>query len=148
LEDLERLIEADYRWCVQWDKGSQTFYVRTILYPEGEHSITLSIHRFLMNAVEKHIRVDHKDHDGLNNKKSNLRVTIHSNNNQNRRGKNSNNTSGYRNVSWIKDYKKWCVQLQVDGKNKLLGKFDDVDEAGKFAEEMRKKYYGKFAGKG
>lgn len=39
------------------------------------------------------------------------------------------------------------VQLQINGKNKVLGKFSDVHEAGRFAEEMRQKYYGEFAGK-
>ena len=67
---------------------------------------------------------------------------------QNRSGKNKNNTSGYRNVSYIKGEGKYIVQLQVDGKNKRLGEFDDVHEAGKFAEEMRKKYYGKYKGAG
>lgn len=44
---------------------------------------------------------------------------------------------------------KWIVQLQINGKNSVLGKFplDKIEEAGKFAEEMRKKYYGEFAGK-
>jgi hypothetical protein len=41
----------------------------------------------------------------------------------------------------------WVVQLQIEGKNERLGKFKDVHEAGKFAEEMRQKYYGEFAGK-
>ena len=33
-------------------------------------------------------------------------------------------------------------------KNTCLGKFpkDQLEDAGKFAEEMRKKYYGEFAG--
>jgi hypothetical protein len=40
------------------------------------------------------------------------------------------------------------VQLQVNGKNTHLGRFkkDQLEEAGKFAEEMRQKYYGVFAG--
>ena len=42
---------------------------------------------------------------------------------------------------------KWVVQLQIDGKNTKLGSFDDVHEAGKFAEEMRQKYYKEFCGK-
>ena len=57
--------------------------------------------------------------------------------------------NGYRNVCWIKRENMWVVQLQIDGKNKRLAKFpkDKLEEAGKFAEEMRKKYYGEeFAG--
>ena len=65
---------------------------------------------------------------------------------KNRKGRNSNNKSGYRNVSW--DGYKWIVQLQVNGKNTCLGRFpeNELEQAGKFAEEMRQKYYGKFAG--
>lgn len=40
----------------------------------------------------------------------------------------------------------WVVQLHINNKNERLGYFDNVDEAGKFAEKMRQKYYGEFAG--
>lgn len=44
--------------------------------------------------------------------------------------------------------KLWLVQLQVNGKNACLGKFpkEQLEEAAKFAKEMREKYYGDFAG--
>ena len=89
--------------------------------------------------------VDHENNDTLDNRKSNLRVVEESKNSKNRKSRNRNNTSGYRNVSLING--KWVVQLQIDGKNKVLGRFDDVHKAGEFAEEMRQKYYGEFAGK-
>jgi hypothetical protein len=92
--------------------------------------------------------VDHINHNTLDNGKENLRITSNRYNLKHRKGKNSNNKSGYRNVSWLNSYKKWCVQIQIEGKNTILGKFDDVDEAGKFAEEMRNKYYGEYAGEG
>lgn len=40
------------------------------------------------------------------------------------------------------------MQLQVDGRNKPLKRFneDELEEAGKYAEKMRKELYGKFAG--
>jgi hypothetical protein len=40
------------------------------------------------------------------------------------------------------------VQLQIDGKNTCLKRFkeNELEEAGKFAEEMRNKYYGEYAG--
>ena len=91
--------------------------------------------------------VDHINGDTFDNRKSNLRIVADSNNSKNRKSKNSNNTSGYRNVSWSKRDRKWVVQMQIDKKHKTLGRFDDVHEAGKFAEEMRKNYYGEFAGK-
>lgn len=59
-----------------------------------------------------------------------------------------NNRSGYRNVCWEKKSKRWIVQLQVNGKNTVLKKFkeNELEEAGKYAEKMRKELYGKFAG--
>jgi hypothetical protein len=92
--------------------------------------------------------IDHKNHKGLDNRKENLRLVNKSKNAKHRNGKNKNNKSGYRNVCWISKYNKWCVQLQINGRNTLLGKFDDVHEAGRFAEEMRQKYYGEFKGVG
>jgi len=91
--------------------------------------------------------VDHINHNTLDNRKSNLREITTSENTRNRKSKNTNNTSGYRNVCWDKQRDKWMVQLHLEGKNKRLGYFDDVHEAGEYAEKMRKKYYGEFAGK-
>ena len=75
-----------------------------------------------------------------------MRIVENESYTQNRKGKNKNNKSGYRNVS--KSGNTWIVQLQVDGKNTILGRFslEQLDEAGKFAEEMRQKYYGEYAG--
>jgi hypothetical protein len=90
--------------------------------------------------------VHHKNGDPLDNRKSQLRVTSDSNNKRNRKGRNTNNISGYRNVSWSKTYKEWVVQLWVDGKNLLWRGFATPEEANDHAIKMRQKYYGEFAG--
>jgi hypothetical protein len=92
--------------------------------------------------------VDHKNNDGTDNREENLRVTSHSNNEKNRKGANKNNKSGYRNVAI--SHGKLLIQLQINGKNTVLKTFplDQLEDAGKYAEEMRKKYYGDYAGKG
>ncbi|MDD4624541.1 MAG: HNH endonuclease [Bacilli bacterium] len=88
--------------------------------------------------------IDHINHNGLDNRKENLRITTQSQNMMNRPKKNNNNKSGYRNVCWF--HNKWIVQLMVNGKRILGGKFDDLDEAVRCAEELRQKYFGEFAG--
>ena len=77
-----------------------------------------------------------------------MRIIDNKHNLRNRKGKNSNNKSGYRNVCFDKRENAWIVQLQIDGKCKRVGKFpeDQLEEAAKFAKEMREKYYGDFAG--
>lgn len=101
-----------------------------------------------MNAKDEKEWVDHINHKPRDNRKENLRFISVSNNSRNRKTKNRNNKSGYRNVCWDKRSKKWVVQLQVNGRNKPLKRFneDQLEEAGKCAEKMRKELYGEFAG--
>ena len=145
LEDLERVINFPYTWFAKYNHTNDEYYVAASVYrPELQQARPVFLHQFLTNANGKD--VDHKNNDTLDNRKSNLRVVDEANNSRNRKGKNKNNKSGYRNVALINN--RWVVQLQIAGKNTKLGSFDDVHEAGKFAEEMRKKYYGEFAGNG
>jgi hypothetical protein len=147
VEDLDRLKELNLYWHTYYDKKLRHYYVQATEYMgvfDGKPKYRMwYLHRVVMNAGKKEY-VDHEDHDTLNNRKFNLRLTKQLYNTKNRSGRNSNNKSGYRNVSWVDG--KWVVQIQIDGKNTCLGRFTDVDKAGKFAEEMRQKYYGKFAG--
>lgn len=144
LEDLERVINFPYTWFAKYNHTNDEYYVTASVYhPELQQTRPIFLHQFLMDANGKD--VDHENNNTLDNRKSNMRVVEESNNSKNRKSRNRNNKSGYRNVSLIKG--KWVVQLQIDGKNKRLGSFDDVREAGKFAEEMRQKYYGEFCGK-
>lgn len=110
-----------------------------------KYSKTIQLSRFIVDAKEDEI-VDHEDHDTLNNRKYNLRVTKFQKNTMNRNGKNSNNKSGYRNVFWNSNIEKWSVRLSINYKTINLGDYDDVDEAGRVAEEGRQKYYGEYAG--
>ena len=131
LEDLERVINFPYTWYSRYLKNTKSYYVFATVYLGGKN-------------------VDHIEHNTLDNRKSKLRIISNKNNLTNRKGKNINNTSGYRNVSWNKEMQKWTVQIQINKKCVVLGTFpkEQLEEAGKFAEEMRQKYYGEFAGVG
>jgi hypothetical protein len=108
---------------------------------------TPHLNRIILGLEDWNYEVDHINKDTLDNRRSNLRITLGKDNLKNRSGKNKNNKSGYRNVSWNKSINKWVIQLQIDGKNHVFDeKFDDVHESGRFAKEMRIKYYGEFAG--
>jgi len=147
--NLEKIINFKYRWHVKRYNQIDGYYVEATeylgtLFGKPQYK-TVLLHRFLLNASEEEV-IDHKNHNPLDYRISNLRKCSDLLNLKNRRKKNSNNTSGYRNVTWMSGY--WRVQVQVNGKNKIFDeKFEDVDLAGEFAEEMRKKYYGEYAGK-
>jgi DUF971 family protein len=142
--DLPKLIELNQCWYSYWGRTTKSYYFQTILKIKKDGKIkttTLDLHRFLLCTDEY---VDHINHNTLDNRRENLRVATSSQNCRNRKSRNINNKTGYRNVSF--DGKRYIVQLQIDGKNKCLGKFDDVHEAGKFAEQKRNEVYGEFAG--
>lgn len=152
LEDLDRVINFPFSWITRYDKTLHDYYAVSIVYETDENGIRkgkpLYLHRFIMNMEDENEWVDHINHKPRDNRKENLRPISISDNSRNRKTRNRNNKSGYRNVSWSKKEKKWLVQLQVDGRNKVLGKFleDQLEEAGKFAEQKRKELYGAFAG--
>ena len=57
-----------------------------------------SVHRIIMHPQSSKLVVDHIDHDGLNNRKSNLRIVSVSLNNRNAKVR-KDNISGYRGIS-------------------------------------------------
>lgn len=146
VQDLDRLISLDKRWFVAYDKNTKQYYAAATKYQEDKKlSRKIYLHRFILGEPVNVI-VDHVDHNGLNNIRKNLRSTKTCDNLKNRKGKNSNNKSGYRNVFWNTREKKWQVALCKNQKQIHIGMFSDVDEAGRQAELARQKYYGEFAG--
>ena len=152
LEDLDRVLNFPFTWVTRYDKTLHDYYAVATVWSVDEDGNRkgnpIYLHRFIMNSENENEWVDHINHKPRDNRKENLRPISISDNSRNRKTRNRNNKSGYRNVSWSKKEKKWLVQLQVDGRNKVLGKFleDQLEEAGKFAEQKRKELYGAFAG--
>jgi hypothetical protein len=153
IPDFNKIKDKNLSWYVNNNLNHHGFYAKATEYigifngkPKYE---IIRLHRYILQDeynLNKNILIDHINHNTLDNRRSNLRITISEKNTKNRYGKNKNYKSGYRNVFWNKRENKWCVQLQICGKNTRLGLFDDIDEAGIFAEQMRQKYYGEFAG--
>lgn len=152
-EDLERVKNLNARWRIKDARNNKEYYAQTLKYIKCVNGRSkyesIYLHVFIMNSNYKNDElVNHINHNTLDNRKSNLEIINSKQNNRYRKGKNPNNKSGYRNVSWNKNRNKWVVQLMVENKNTVLGVFDDVHEAGEFADEMRKIHYGEFAGLG
>lgn len=105
----------------------------------------VKLHRFIMNCPND-MEVDHINRNRLDNRKSNLRITTHQQNNMNK-GLIKSNTSGYTGVYWYKARSKWQVSIKVNYKSIFLGYYDDLEEAIKVREEAEKKYFGEYRNK-
>ena len=73
-------------------------------------------------------QADHINHIRIDNRWKNLREATNQENSKNMSMKNSN-TSGVTGICWDRRAKKWQARIMVDGKNKHLGLFEDINWA-------------------
>jgi hypothetical protein len=117
-EDFEELNQ--FKWGVQKEKN--TFYVKRMVWI-GNKRTSVKMHRFIMKLKEGNkLVVDHINHNGLDNQKSNLRVCTSLQNNWNATSA-KNSSSKYLGVSWYRAGNKWHSQIRINGNVKHLGFF-------------------------
>ena len=89
-------------------------------------------------------QVDHINHDGIDNRKSNLRICSSNQNKMNRRP-NRNKIAKYKGLCLNKKTGKWIVRISVNGKRLYLGTFKNEATAASKYNEAAIKYHGEFA---
>lgn len=141
-EDYERVNQ--HKWYAHKER-TQNYYALKNNTPRArkEKLIITRMHRFIMNA-RKEVLIDHKDHNGLNNQKYNLRIATYSQNQRNRK-KSEKCTSKYKGVHFVNNRKKWCAQIYIAEKPAFLGHFDDEIEAALVYDKAAIIHYGEFA---
>ena len=100
------------------------------------------MHRQAINVPDDMV-VDHINHNGLDNRKANLRPATVAQNSWNRRSK--KNAGRFRGVAWNKKLKKWRVRISHENKTVYNRFFDDEIQAAKAYDNAAKKYHGNFA---
>ena len=130
-EDVE--LVKSYSWSLS--KGRHTQYCKSNQVGQ--------LHRLVMNAP-KGMVVDHINHNGLDNRKSNLRICTNQENICNCEIP-KNNKSGCKGVYWAKDKNKWTVQVTINNKTIYIGRYTNLEEAIEARKEASKKYYNEFA---
>ena len=137
--------DCDYEWLNQWKwyahKQRSTYYA----IRNGRRTATkrqrFFMHRVIMDAP-KGMQVDHINHNGLYNRRCNLRLCTNSQNQHNR--KPQSGKSRFKGVSLDKRTNKWQVQIQHNNKRLRLGLFDNEIEAAKAydakAEELHREF--------
>jgi len=141
IDDEDYDLVKGYKWCAI--KQHNIFYaVTNICKPDGTQ-ITLRMHRLILDLKKGEI-CDHINHNGLDNRRCNLRSVTKQQNGMNRQ-KNKNGSCEFKCVSYYKRYKKWKSQIQINGKRIHLGYFNTPIEGALAYDKMAKQAFGEYA---
>ena len=136
--------EEDYEWLMQlrWFAycGKYTFYAVRSSLERSDKRQNIKMHRLIMNCP-KGMVVDHINHDGLDNRKKNLRICSHSENNRYCRKSYVGNL--YKGVSLLRG--RWQVNIRANNRSIYLGIYDSQEDAARVYDEAALKYHGEFA---
>jgi hypothetical protein len=136
-EDYEYLNQ--WRWRA-WRCGNTHYVVRR----ERNPNKFIQMHRIILNTPDD-MQVDHRDRNGLNNQKSNIRNCYNSDNQHN---KISWAVSGFKGV-YLNKYKmksiRFRAMIQINRKTIHLGYFNTPEEAAKIYDKAAIENFGEFA---
>jgi hypothetical protein len=137
-EDYEYLCQ--FRWHSAQQKGYTQYAIRH-LWRDGKRTTT-TMHQDILNPSLGMVS-DHINGNGLDNRRSNLRVCTASNNCMNR--KPQNGSSVYKGVSLHTKGGKWAARIKTKGKIYNLGHFNSEIEAAVVYNNAATKMFGEFA---
>lgn len=133
LEDLDKV--KIYRWCFQ--SGKYAYNPKVGL-----------LHRFLVSP-EEGMHVDHKDGNGLNNRRNNLRECTQTQNLGNSKIPKTNKT-GFKGVYTTENSQKprtypFMSKIQFQKKHIHIGYYMTAEEAARAYDQKAKELFGEFA---
>lgn len=138
-EDFDRVSKLTWHLL---DQKIISKYAITNIKINGKNT-TMRMHRFIMNAHES-IKYDHINGNGLDNRKSNLRVCTPSQNTMNAPPQ-RNGTSKFKGVFWDNQKNKWACKIKFNGKSIHIGFYNNEIDAAKAYDLNAIEYFKNFA---
>lgn len=122
IDDEDWPLIARYQWYAAKNRGGWYAHAAP---PDGDHSkAKVKMHNLILGRKG----VDHRDGNGLNNRRSNLRPCTNAQNQQNTGARGG--SSRFKGVSWSSRKGLWLVQFRWNGQYHYVGYFrDEIDAA-------------------
>lgn len=137
VSDVDYEMLSKYRWT--YNKNG--YAVRNGDRP----GYTIYMHRVIMGLTEGDgLLVDHKNGNGLDNRRENLRVCTKTQNQYNQKPRHTS-ISKYKGVGYYNRDKKWRARIVVNRKDIELGKFDSELEAAKAYDAAALEHHKEYA---
>ena len=132
------------KWNIHKASKSNTGYVYTWICENGIVNM-MQMHRLLMGVHgDSTYVVDHIDHNGLNNKRSNLRLCLYAENSWNQQIR-KNNTTGYKGVSLKGEINKYYARIMKNYIPQDMGCYKTPEEAAVAYDIAALHLYGEYA---
>lgn len=142
IDQEDEYLVDQYSWNAVKKKLDHTYY---LMSTDASHVL---LHRLITGAKGK-VEVDHKNGNGLDNRKQNLRIATRLQNARNRRKTHvvggRKVTSVYKGVMWRGG--KWVATIWYEGKSRHLGVYTDEIEAAIAYDKASEKHHGEFGRK-
>src|SRR5262249_14509781 len=126
IDDQDLGIVAPYKWYALHEPKNDSWYAYTRIRVGGKKT-SLSMHRLIMNAQKGEI-IDHRDRNGLNNQRDNLRRCSHAENMRNRK-KQRNGTLPYKGIRKNTNSNSFSAAIKAGGKILHIGSYQTQLEA-------------------
>ncbi len=139
IEDID--LVKDFYWQASWNKAANSFYAHRGAKKDDLKNFGRQMHRIIMKAP-RGLFVDHINHNGLDNRRCNLRLATSSENMMNQRTLRET-SSGLKGAYPIKN--RWTSKITVNGKRIYLGTFETAHDAHLAYCAAALKYHGEFA---
>jgi len=130
--------DADYEWLSRWKWHAHEDHGNW--YAERWR---VRMHNEILPPPAG-LEVDHKNHDGLDNRRINLRLGTHAQNGANRLP-NKNHSSIFKGVTRRGGRGKWQAAIRVNGQRTHLGQFGDEQQAARAYDAAALAAFGEFA---
>jgi hypothetical protein len=120
--------------------GGGRIYARKALPRDGGRKRLIFLHTALTGVLG----IDHINGDSLDNRRANLRPATPLQNMRNTRRR-SDNTSGYKGVSWDQHRSAWAAYIRITGRRQFLGRYGDLADAARAYDAAARQHFGEFA---
>lgn len=109
----------------------------------GIKDAPILMHRIIMDAKEEDV-IDHRNHEILNNRKTNLRLCDNYKNMANQ-SLSKANTSGFKGVYWDKEKELWNVKIGYNNKQIHIGYYSDYEKAIEARMKAEEEYFKEYS---